>query len=183
MSYTKEDYIDFYNKYGRYPDNFGYRNQRLNEKQLNTKYEKYLKKQEKNNKSFEVDERWNQIKALLPKQCALIAVLRKNNRFAEIDELYSNAKFLISTIDGAHVFSRQKAPWMKYDIDNVVPLNRYSHSMLDFMKDPIDGHTITKEEQTEWWKLILGDDRWNRLNKKYELKGDYACLKNMMIIS
>ena len=168
---TKEDYFAFYEKYGRCVDDIGKRNHALNERQLNSKYEKYVRKQESKNKPIEIDEKWNELKQQLPNECSLINALKAAHRYTDIHALHGNARFLVTVIDGAHVFSRQKAPWMKYDIDNVVPLNRYSHSMLDFMRDPITGATITKEEQEDWWKFILGNERWNRLNDKFNRGG------------
>ena len=166
--YTKEEYVRFYQSHGRCVDDISKRNGKLNEKQLESKYEKYVTKIEKKQNKFIVkDEKWIEIKNNLPKECELIKALQKANKLDYIRSLRHNGSFLLNTLDGAHYKSRQEAPFMKYDPDNVVSLNRYSHSMLDFMKNPIDGTPITKEEQENWWKFILGQERYDRLNRKF----------------
>lgn len=168
---SREEYKEFYRNRGRCYDSNVALKHKLNETQLNSRYDKYVEKQKKlrDRNKFKLDEEWINLKSKLPQECALIKALRIANRIAEIHEIYENGKFLVKHLDGAHVISRQKAPFMKYDIDNVVMLNRYSHSMLDFLKSPIDGTPITKEEQDEWWKFILGEERWIRLNEKFRV--------------
>ena len=166
---SREEYKEFYKNKGRCPDSNVVTKHKLNDKQLDTRYDKYVEKQKKirERNKFKLDEEWINLKSKLIQECALIRALRSANRIDEIHKIYEHGKFLVKQLDGAHVISRQKAPFMKYDIDNVVMLNRYSHSMLDFLKSPIDGTPITKEEQDDWWKFILGEERWNRLNKKF----------------
>jgi hypothetical protein len=51
-----------------------------------------------------------------------------------------------------------------YDANNIVLLNRWSHSNLDNMKNPISGHSINKEQHRLWWERIL---KGNPLQYKY----------------
>lgn len=166
---SREEYKEFYHNRGRCPDSKVVTKNKLNDRQLDSRYDKYVEKQKKlrEKNKFRLDEEWIELKSHLVQECALIRALRNAGRITDIHEVYRNGKFLVKTLDGAHVISRQKAPFMKYDPDNVVMMNRYSHSMLDFLKNPIDGTPITQEEQDEWWKFILGEERWNRLNEKY----------------
>lgn len=170
---SRDEYKEFYRNKGRCPDSNVSVKHKLNEKQLDSRYDKYVEKQKKlrEKNKFKIDEEWIALKSQLVQECALIRALRNAGQIMTIREIYKNGKFLVKQLDGAHIISRQKAPFMKYDIDNVVMLNRYSHSMLDFMKNPIDGTPITKKEQDEWWKFIVGEERWNRLNEKY-MKGE-----------
>lgn len=165
---SREEYKEFYRNRGRCPDSKAV-GQKLNERQLDSRYDKYVEKQKRQREKhkFKLDEQWIELKSHLVQECALIRALRNAGRITDIHAIYQNGKFLVKTLDGAHIISRQKAPYMKYDPDNVVMMNRYSHSMLDFMKNPIDGSPITKEEQDEWWKFIIGEERWNRLNERY----------------
>ena len=170
---SREEYKEFYKNRGRCPDSKTAVKQKLNSKQLDSRYDKYVEKQKRirEKSHFRLDEEWIALKSQLVQECALIRALRNANRITDINAIYRNGTFLVRNLDGAHVISRQKAPFMKYDPDNVVMLNRYSHSMLDFMKSPIDGTPITKEEQEGWWKFILGEERWNRLNEKFRNGG------------
>lgn len=165
---SREEYKEYYKNHGRCIDTAPVKTV-LNEKQLNNRYARYVERQKRmrERRKFKLDEKWIELKSQLVQECALIRALRAANRITEIHEIYKNGKFLVKSLDGAHVISRQKAPFMKYDSDNVVMLNRYSHSMLDFLKSPIDGSPITKEEQDEWWIFILGEERWNRLQDKF----------------
>ena len=169
---SREEYKEYYKNHGRCIDASRVKTT-LNEKQLNSRYDKYVEKQKhiREHHKFKLDDEWIALKSQLVQECALIRALRQAGRITEIHEIYKNGKFLVKSLDGAHVISRQKAPFMKYDPENVVMLNRYSHSMLDFLKSPIDGTSITKEEQDAWWIFILGEDRWNRLQDKFN-KGD-----------
>lgn len=170
---SRDEYKEFYRNKGRCVDSNTTRKNKLNDRQLDSRYDKYVEKQKKlrEKSKFKLDEEWIALKSQLVQECALIRALRNAGQILTIHEIYKNGKFLVKQLDGAHVISRQKAPFMKYDIDNVVMLNRYSHSQLDFMRSPIDGSPITKEEQEQWWKFILGEERWNRLNEKYR-QGD-----------
>lgn len=172
MIQTFKEFIDYYEKTGRIPNDFSYRKNKLNETQLKSKYEKYLKKlnkeQEKREENkYTIDERWEELKAQLDlEHCQLIKKLQSEDRFEALKELKFNASWLIKTIDPAHIFPRSGYPELKYDVDNVVPLNRYSHSCIDTMRDPINGNMIDKETQQLFWKYIVGDITYNKLEKR-----------------
>lgn len=80
--------------------------------------------------------------------------------------LKKNAGMMFNIIDPAHVFPKSTHSWMKYDPENIVCLNRYSHSMLEQSCHPITGVHITKDEEQEWWKQILGNVVYSRLLEK-----------------
>ena len=104
---------------------------------------------------------------------------RDNNRdrmqfvlsLAEYKTLRSNAGPYISKIDPAHVISVSKNYSRCYEEDNIISLNRYSHSNLDSCKDPVTGENISGEEVTSWWIRLLKacPSQWESFTlKKYD---------------
>ena len=73
--------------------------------------------------------------------------------------LRKNAGSLMDRVDPAHIIPVSENPYIMYEASNIITLNRYSHSNLDSFKDPIDGHSITKEEVDKWWDRILRTNR------------------------
>lgn len=166
---SEEAFYQMYYKTGKLPGDLGVRKNKLTEKQLQRKWIQYQQREasrsEKKKAQFsQRDERWEEIKTGLGKNCRLIQRLYESGMNDALIDLNNNAGWLIRTIDGAHYKSRSRYPFLIYYPDNVVPLNRYSHSMLDQCKDPITGDTISKEEQEEWWRFILGDETYDRIN-------------------
>jgi len=136
-------------------------------KQLYKQQQCYLKYQRKVEKQFEnqVDEEWEKVKKIVferdNNECQLLKKLNKE----QLSIFYSKAiPNLVKVIDPAHYKSRGSFLDLKYEPDNVVVINRISHSRLDIGKSPIDGKTITKEEWHQWWELILGKERKERLD-------------------
>jgi len=82
--------------------------------------------------------------------------LCKSLKTEEMRTLMDNAGILWKVIDVAHIKSRGSSPDKKWDLDNVVLLNRYSHSMLDQGKHPLRGTPISPAEKAEWWNRIIG---------------------------
>lgn len=166
---SEEAFYQQYYRTGKLPGDIGARKSSLTEKQLQRKWIQYqnreLNRAEKKKSQFtQKDERWEYIKSGLGKSCRLIERLSELNLNDALIDLNNNAGWLLKTIDGAHYKSRSRYPFLVYYPDNVVPLNRYSHSMLDQYKDPISGEPISKEEHEEWWQLILGEEIYNRIN-------------------
>jgi len=75
---------------------------------------------------------------------------------------------LLETLDPAHIYAVSIKPKLCYELDNLVSLNRYSHSCLDDCKHPITGEKISSDEMYEWWKKITGPKQWSRLQKLLE---------------
>ncbi|GAF79336.1 unnamed protein product, partial [marine sediment metagenome] len=50
-------------------------------------------------------------------------------------------------------------PDLIYDIDNIVLVSRYFHSLLDTFCHPVTRKKITKEERLEWLKNALDRKR------------------------
>ena len=163
----KKSYFNYYKVRGKCIDQLEEPNQPLNERQLETKYQNYKKKEAKKlSKTFEVDKLWEEVryKAFVRDRY----ICRLTSKLAEVDKslLKENAKGLYKKLDPAHVFSRGAFPHMKYEVDNLVILNRWSHSCLDSGKDPIFGKPLEKEEIDKWWEFIVGEDLYSKLKEK-----------------
>ena len=176
MDFNK--FKQFYDSRGICPNDNVKRKNKLNEKQLKAKYEKYIKQEDKKieakkrymdkakNKEVKIDKEWLETEKKVRERdsncCRLIKVLSYN----EAQRLKNNSNGLYKIIDPAHVIRRTKALNIKYDTDNIVCLNRWSHGCLDHYKDPIDGKSISKEDVESWWKLIVGIENYNKLIEK-----------------
>ena len=106
---------------------------------------------------------WDEIKAIVRKRdgntCRLARILSAKDFLI----LQKNAKYLLTQLDPAHIIARSKSKSLILNPDNVVMLNRFSHEMLDYCKDPITGKPITKEERNNWWIKIVGIDTYTKL--------------------
>ncbi len=162
---TFDEFKKFYDSKGYLPNDIGRRKNRLNDKQLKTRFEKYQKSIDR--KEYTKDMEWEDLKSRLNlKKCSFLQRLEEEGMLEEIEELKNNASWLIRTIDPAHVFPKGGYPYLKYDLDNVVPLNRYSHSCLDTMRDPISGEPIDKEKRDLFWMFIVGIEKFIILEGK-----------------
>jgi hypothetical protein len=184
--YTFEDYCSFYNFKNYLPNNNYKRKNRLNINQLKTQYEKYLQAEEKkvqfkqryisknndkiqqkiDNNEFE-DKQWievcKQVDIRDNNKCRLIKVLS----YIELQELKTNVqKYMLEQIDHAHIISRGNDSSLIYVVENIICLNRYSHSNLDQYRNPINGKQIDKDEWLNWWYKIVGIDFYNKLLEK-----------------
>ena len=95
-------------------------------------------------------------------ECQLSKRLSHEDR----EKLRNFAGHLLYTIDVAHVIPRSESPTLKHDNKNLVFLNRYSHSMIDSFHDPITGENISKQQKEEWWRRIVGKERYDSLQKE-----------------
>jgi len=168
MIETFEDFCAFYRERGFLPNDVGRRKNPLNEKQLRSRYEKYLKSEEKKRlaqeRYFSKDERWEDLKSNLDlSECSLLKRLEEFRELEYLEDLRLSAGHLFFVIDPAHVFGKGAYPHMKYDLDNVVPLNRFSHSMLDQNRNPITGEPVDSEEVRKWWTFIIGPEKYSEL--------------------
>lgn len=167
---TFDEFKDFYHRKGYLPNDVGIRKNKLNDTQLMTRYKKYQKSIEK--KEYTKDIEWEELKRNIDfSKCSLIKRLEEEQMFNEIFELKEKAGWLLKTVDPAHVFPKGGYPYLKYDLDNVVPLNRYSHSCLDTMRDPISGEPIDKEKHELFWMFIVGIETYSSLKEKIKEYG------------
>jgi hypothetical protein len=92
-------------------------------------------------------------------QCRFFLIMTEEEKKLIKPHLWGDFK----KIDGAHCISRSQSPKMKYDVDNVYLLFRRVHKALDGCFDPFTGKPITKEEVINYWKRIIGEEKYNEL--------------------
>lgn len=112
------------------------------------------------------DVAWKKVKDVVKKRDGDICRLLRVISIQQALTLKKNATVLIQKLDPAHIFPVSTHPLLCYESDNIVTLNRYSHSMLDSGRDPIKGESITNQETMAWWEKIVGPQQWDRLQKK-----------------
>lgn len=155
----------------------------FNEKQWQTKYKRYCASEEKRRireqryaensrkKTHTYDKRWKSLRESKDTSyCTLLIKLQQEKRFSDIMYIRNNGGGFHDTFDLAHVIARSESPAMKYDTDNIIPLNRYSHRNLDTYRDPIYGQPITSEEVEHWWRYLVGDDKYEELKERSRRK-------------
>lgn len=179
---SKPEYIQFYLTNGKCIDQIQKPKNKLNEKQLDSKYANYIKKEERkiNHKESKVikgtykDTQWEETVAEVKKRdnniCQLLDKLPK----AETLVLKANSNGLHNIIDPAHILNKAVYVEVYYDPDAIVLLNRYSHSMLDQSKNPITGEDITQRQIWFWWKFIYGEIALQDLFNKYNIHDEYG---------
>lgn len=105
------------------------------------------------------DADWRKVKDLVSERdkgmCRLLKVLT----IPEALKLRKNAGGFLNKVDAAHYRPVSERPDLIYEPNNLVCLNRYSHSNLDDFKDPLDGHCISADEVERWWRRILKSNK------------------------
>jgi hypothetical protein len=165
---SKEQYLEFYHKYGRCVDQMQRPKNKLNERQLENKYGNYVRKEERKQLRRDikkVDEEWETLRAYVLQRdagiCRLYRLLTPNERryFKEC------GGYLFKVLDGAHVIARSLSKNLYYEPRNVVLLDRVFHSRLDFGQNPLNGKVCSRDEIEWWWRRIVGDTDYEWLLK------------------
>lgn len=137
-------------------------------KQLKRHYERYLvlwnKLAEKSNNQFiDSQSKDSCLSAFVRNRdngCRLLSVLTEN----ELNEWGANHNGIGLILDAAHVFGKNAYPKLRYNKNNIVTLNRFSHSLLDTGRNPLNGCVITAEDKENWWRRIVNNDEvWEAL--------------------
>lgn len=164
-----EKFKEYYVKYNRLPFGIYTSPKGLNDRQMLTKYERYVKsenRKEEKRESKGRDAEWESVRKLMfetkGRECWFIKILSID----QIEILRKKAGTLIRIIDPAHIFPKDTYPQLKYDIDNIVPINRYSHHCLDFLLHPVTGRAISKKQKNMFWVDIVGINHYNELLKR-----------------
>jgi hypothetical protein len=117
-------------------------------------------------KEHQIDEDWEFVKKEVDKrdmgQCRLSAILTEEERKIALSSPGFDSHF---GNDRAHIIRRSQSKTLYYEPKNIVLLKRVFHSRLDQFKNPVSGHSITKEEANKWWERIVGEATWAWLNK------------------
>jgi hypothetical protein len=139
----------------------------LNPKQIQRYYLQYVRKCDKAYGKNDVKEQSedSKLSAFVRERdegCRLLKVLTAE----EYAEWKKNNNGLGGILDAAHVFGKGAFPWMRYNKNNVVTLNRFSHVCLDMGKSPVNGQMASVNEIQQWWRRIIGDDVYNQLKEE-----------------
>lgn len=173
---TYEEFVLYFQRKNKFPDNSYVSPKGYNESQLKSKYKKYIKAisksiarvQKENTKQLskkkerlqKIDEKWERVKEVVDKrdkkQCRLFSILSDEEKKLVINDIRGKFK----TVDRAHVFPKSTYKHMKYNSENVVSLFRLFHLRLDACKNPLTDESITNEERCEWWKRIVGEEKY-----------------------
>jgi len=159
---TFEQFKDYYMKKGICLGQMSKPKHTLNDKELKTRYEKYIKpKKEKVQKGSWDDPLWQEVADKVWKrdksQCRLLSKLKIDNPDLYLYFIKNNMKSLYTKLDLAHIVPRSQSSELYYEPSNVLLLNRISHGLIDTYHDPINGKSITKEEHEKWWRYILNE--------------------------
>jgi len=176
-----EEFVSIYDKNGRCINQISTPKKGLTENQLKQQYNKYLKQEEKRAikkleqiskpREIKIDEKWIEVTSFVKErdknECQLLRnidyLLGKGSR--DTIEKLSNGLYKI--VDPAHIFPRSSYPHLKYDPDNVVCLNRFSHSHIDLYRDPLEGrYSINFSERLEYFSWMVGEEKIKRLKIK-----------------
>lgn len=158
-----EDFVAIYEKTGKCPQQMSKPKHTLNERELKTRYEKYIKpKKEKAQKGSWDDPKWKEVADKVWKrdksECRLLSKLKIDNPDLYLYFIKNNMKSLYTKLDLAHIIPRSKSSELYYEPTNLILLNRVAHSNLDTYHDPVTGKSITKEEHEKWWRYILNEE-------------------------
>jgi 5-methylcytosine-specific restriction endonuclease McrA len=164
-----EDFVAIYEKTGKCPGQMSKPKHTLNERELKTRYEKYIKpKKEKAQKGSWDDPLWQEVADKVWKrdksQCRLLSKLKIDNPDLYLYFIKNNMKSLYTKLDLAHIIPRSQSRLLYYEEENLILLNRVSHSLLDSYHNPITGESIDKIQRDEWWEYIIGNELWKKLN-------------------
>ena len=176
-----DEFKEYYLKHGRCINDIQPRKNALNDVQLKTRYKRFqqseklrldrattalrkaMGKQKGKTFSDVVDVRWEGVRQLVLNrddyECRLMNIIDYDDYIT----LKTKGGLYTKTLDIAHVLSRGTYPQLKYEPDNLVALNRYSHSMIDGSRHPVSGEPISHERTLELWVDIMGEDQYNRL--------------------
>lgn len=164
-----EDFVAIYEKTGKCPGQMSKPKHILNDKELKTRYEKYIKpKKEKVQKGSWDDPLWQEVADKVWKrdksECRLLSKLKIDNPELYLFFIKNNMKSLYIKLDLAHIIPRSQSAELYYEPINLILLNRVSHSLLDSYHNPITGEAINKVQRDEWWEYIIGNELWKKLN-------------------
>lgn len=166
-----EQFLEFYEKYGKTPNMLSVPKNKLNLIQLQSKWKSYSKaidkKMNKTYKGSYDDPLWADVVEKVIERdknvCRFLTILSKD------DILYMNQHYphsVLKILDPAHVFARTKSHNLYYCTDNIYQINRVSHGFLDTYKHPITGKPISREERKNWWIKIIGQEIYEELERR-----------------
>lgn len=118
-----------------------------------------------------VDDQWVAVQKIVrdrDQSCRFVACLT----LEEAHLAKQNDVWAPSVLDCAHVFGRGSYPFLKYDVDNVVLMSRRFHSAMDTYRDPVTGKPMSDDQRDAWWRRIIGNERFDKLETKIRDRND-----------
>jgi len=166
---TLEEFKNFFEKKGKFPNNSYVSPKVYNEAQLKTKYKTYVKSENKKQEKFtkdQIDDKWETTKKIVDsrdrRKCQLYRILSITERKVIESELIGVAK----KVDRAHIFGKGSHPNMKYNPANVITLYHIFHQRLDTYRHPLYDTPIDSEERDSIWCRIVGVYNFEQLKKQ-----------------
>lgn len=177
MTKTFEEYQDFYREKNRLLDGQLVRqDKKLNYKQLQEKYKKYVRGLER--KEEKKGQKSDYMKSILEveTECRLEDPTANifYNKVNDIDQLWGTdyesyfikQNRMMNTIyDPAHIIPRARSPRLANEKLNIIMLPRFVHTLIDSYREVFsyEHESIDAKRQEEIWRLIVGTERYEKL--------------------
>lgn len=163
-----EEFVSYYLEQGRCINDIGQRKNPLNERKLRSRYEDYVRSEEKrearSERYAEKDWDWIEVRQEVFERdgytCQLMAVLTSEER------AMINVDVNPDAVDPAHIYPRSTYPHLKYHPDNVVSVSRIFHQRLDNHQHPLTGDPIAGDDRLMWFQRIIGSRKFYELERK-----------------
>lgn len=124
-------------------------------------YNKYIKKMEQKMNDIMEDPLWTEVREELFQRdnntCQLWKILSQEERVYILHNHFEDYSQLSKTLDPCHIVPRARSSKLYYDLDNLVLISRYFHSLLDTWKHPVYRTTITDQERIDWFNKAKGE--------------------------
>lgn len=135
-------------------------------------FNKYINKlRKKDETKNQVDELWLSVCEKVnerdgEKTCTIWSILTQEQKQFILEIYRDEYRQLGFTIDKAHIIPRSQSKEFYYEVENIINVSRYFHSLLDQYKHPVVRTLISKEERLEWMYRALSYSE----NKLKEIK-------------
>lgn len=172
MILTFEEFIEHYKRWGKCVNDISPSKKPLSDDKLFIRYEKYLIQENKKlQKELKVDEEWIRVSSFVRDRDRGECQLLRNVDFilgvGAAQVIRNNSNGMCNIIDVAHIFGRGAYPHLKYDPENCVCLNRYSHTFIDLYKDPFEGRfSLSKADRMYYFSWMVGEEKIKKLQLK-----------------
>ena len=156
---TFVDFLAYYKKNGRCPQDGHLRKNPYTDKQLITRYKHYVQRHPEGKTP---DQEFREKIVARDSCCQLYNKLTYEGLYRVNKQL----SYETNKLDVAHIFPKSTYPKLRYDTNNAVLLTRMFHNRLDEQNDPVTGKPISKEKTNEWWEFIIGSEHYKQLLEK-----------------
>jgi 5-methylcytosine-specific restriction endonuclease McrA len=163
-----DDFRAYFEKYRRFPNNSYVKDKPYTEAQLKTKYQSYLRSEEKAERRMEeyteIDEEWVRVSKIVWErdgECRLCQILSPAEKrlFAK-----TNISYDATNCEVAHIIPRPSSKKLYYEPDNLVLLFSAFHRFIDNKCDPLTGKYFG--DTTPIWERIVGKEYLQNLKER-----------------